>query len=82
MITSRPPTIEPLPVLLTKKQTAFHISMTDRTVDGMVAEGKFPPFVVVGSSRRWRSAELIAWCDAGCPDMAEWEWPLAEDSPP
>lgn len=26
---------------------------------------------------RWRVREVLAWVDAGCPDVSDWKWPRA-----
>lgn len=77
MITSSPPPEVTLPLLLDKAGAARAVSVSTRQIDLLVAAGQFPPFVVVGQSRRWRSAELIAWANAGCPPMAEWLWTVS-----
>lgn len=75
MSSSPAPVIETLPPLATKAKAAWIASVSERQVDKLVAEGLFPPYVIVGKSRRWRSAEIIAWSDAGCPAMSDWQWP-------
>lgn len=67
--------IESLPPLLNKDRAAWAASVSPRQVDKLVSQGLFPPFVLVGNSRRWRAAELLAWSEAGCPPIADWQWP-------
>lgn len=62
-------------LLWSKKQTAAALSTSERNVDLMVAAGKLPTFVTLGSCRRWRARELTAWINAGCPPVSEWVWP-------
>jgi predicted DNA-binding transcriptional regulator AlpA len=35
--------------------------------------GRIPRPIMIGSSRRWRIAEIHEWVSAGCPNRNEWE---------
>jgi predicted DNA-binding transcriptional regulator AlpA len=36
------------------------------------AAGKLPLAVRLGRKLLWRRAEIVAWVDHGCPDLATW----------
>jgi hypothetical protein len=37
------------------------------------AAGRIPAGLKIGSSKRWRYSEIVAWVQAGCPDRRTWE---------
>jgi predicted DNA-binding transcriptional regulator AlpA len=37
------------------------------------AAGKVPAPIRLGGRTLWRRAELVAFCEAGCPDRKTWE---------
>jgi predicted DNA-binding transcriptional regulator AlpA len=45
------------------------------------AAGRLPAAVWIGGSKRWRSAEIDAWIQAGLPPRREWEDRRAADGP-
>ncbi len=69
-----------LPLLLDKRRTAAELGISEGGLDSLVRSGRVPKFVLVGSSRRWRSRELIDWINAGCPANDEWHWPPASET--
>jgi hypothetical protein len=36
------------------------------------AAGRLPAGLRIGSSKRWRYSEIVAWVEAGCPSRKEW----------
>jgi len=60
------------PLLLTARDLAALLQLALRTVRGLDAAGKLPAPVRIGGSVRWRSDELRAWLDAGCPNRETW----------
>lgn len=51
-------------------------ALLDRSVASLerdLAAGRLPAPVRLGSSRKWRLAEIEEWVSAGCPPRAEWE---------
>ena len=54
------------PVLITKGQAAELVGISTRTLDRLVATGRFPPPIRLGGSRRWNRRALVRWIDAGC----------------
>ena len=63
---------EPAPLLLTAQQAAALCGRTLRTWRSWDAAGYVPRPVRVGRSLFWRSDELRAWIDAGCPRRDVW----------
>lgn len=71
--------LELMPPLLTKSRAAWAAGVSEGQIDKLTRDGLFPSFVMLSQSRRWRTAELLAWTDAGCPPMSEWQWPVPGD---
>ena len=62
-----------LPLLLTLKQVAELLSVSERHVHKLNSSGRLPRPVRLGRSVRWRRVELESWVEAGSPDRARWE---------
>ena len=62
-----------LPLLLTVKQVADALSVSERHVHKLNNSGRLPRPVRLGRSVRWRREELESWVEAGSPDRARWE---------
>lgn len=57
--------VHELPPLATKKQTAKWYGCSDRHIDAMVKDGRFPAPIRAGErSPRWRRSDLLAWLDS------------------
>lgn len=57
--------VQDLPSLATKSQVAEWLNCSDRHVDLMVREDRFPrPIYVSVRSPRWRRSDLLAFLDA------------------
>ncbi len=63
-MTSEPTT--PPPVLIDTRQAASMLGIAPRTLDKYRNLGAIPS-VLIGTARRYRVADLMAWIDAGCP---------------
>ena len=61
-------------LLLTTKETAKLLKVSQSTVVSLCKEGKMPKPFRVGRSVRFRYDELRAWTNAGCPSQAEWKY--------
>jgi len=61
------------PLLLTAPQAAALCSTSLRTWRTWDAAGKIPMAIRIGGKVLWRSEELRAWVEAGCPDRETWE---------
>ena len=61
------------PILLTVDLAARLLSMSGRALRRADQCGKVPAQVRIGRNVRWHKSELVAWCDAGCPDRQTWE---------
>lgn len=59
-------------LLLTTKETAKLLKVSQNTVVSLCKEGTMPKPFRVGRSVRFRYDELRAWVNAGCPTQAEW----------
>ena len=60
-------------LLLPARQAAALCGVSPATWWRWEAAGKIPAAVRIGSTVRWRRAELEAWTAAGCPSRAEWQ---------
>ncbi len=56
----------PTPVLIDSRQAASMLGIAPRTLDKYRNLGAIPS-VQIGTARRYRVAELLAWVAAGCP---------------
>jgi len=55
------------PVLLTVKEVAEMLGLSERTVYRLTDMGKMPRPVKIGAAVRWRRSELDTWIEDGCP---------------
>ena len=62
------------PALLAAGDLASLLSISVRTLWRLDASGKIPAAVKVGSQKRWRHDEILAWLAADCPLRAHWNW--------
>jgi prophage regulatory protein len=60
-------------LLVSAKQAARMCSKSLRTWRAWDAAGWIPRPVRIGRSTLWRTEELRAWIEAGCPRREEWE---------
>jgi len=59
--------------LLVSAQTlAKRLGVSVRTLWRLRGGGKLPPPIRLGGAVRWRTAEIDAWIEAGCPDASTW----------
>jgi len=59
--------------LVDLKAVARLLALSQRTVWGLAAGGKMPKPVRFGRSVRWPQEEILAWVNARCPPVSEWE---------
>lgn len=50
-------------LLLTKADLAKHLRCSERQVDKLTADGKIPRPIILGDSRRWPRASILAWIE-------------------
>jgi excisionase family DNA binding protein len=50
--------------LLTKKEVAALLRISERKLERMTASGEGPPSIVFGRSRRWFRRDVVAWLEA------------------
>ena len=55
------------PVLLTVKEVAEMLGLSERTVYRLADVNKMPRPVKIGAAVRWRRNELDTWIEDGCP---------------
>lgn len=55
--------------LITVKQVAALLSVSERHIHRMRDLGRIPPPIRVGRLLRWDRSKLDAWIDAGCPPV-------------
>lgn len=61
-----------LPALATKKQVAKWAGVSDRHIDAMAREGRFPKPTYIGvRTPRWKRSTLLAWLDAQSAGTAD-----------
>ena len=60
-------------LLLSAAQAASLCGVGRSTWWRLHASGRVPSPVKLGSSTRWKAAEIRAWVDAGCPSRDRWE---------
>ncbi|MEX0702456.1 MAG: helix-turn-helix domain-containing protein [Planctomycetales bacterium] len=60
--------------LLTAREVAQLLRLSDRTVRRLDSAGRLPRGLRIGGSKRWRRDELLAWIAAGCPRRSDWSW--------
>jgi excisionase family DNA binding protein len=61
-------------LLLTTREAAKLMKVSNRTLWGWSNEGKMPKSIRIGQSVRYCYEELRAWRNAGCPIQAEWKY--------
>jgi excisionase family DNA binding protein len=59
--------------LLTVKELAKILKMSERTIWRRLSTGKLPREIRSGKLVRWNEAEIVRWIDAGCPNRLTWE---------
>lgn len=62
-------------LLLSVKQAAKLLNISDRTLWGYWKAGRVPQPIRIGQRVLWPYEELRAWVAAGCPAQEEWKWP-------
>ena len=65
--------IKELPLLLKPGEAAQLLGISRSVFYRLHSSGRLPLPVRLGRSTRWRSRELTAWVDAGCPARTKWE---------
>ena len=60
-------------LLISAEQLAELLHVSKRTLWRLRSRGRLPEPVLLGSSVRWRSAEIESWVLAGCPTLSEWD---------
>jgi len=61
------------PLLVTATEAARLLGVSRTTFYRLHSSGRVPLPVNLGRSVRWRSRELDAWVQAGCPARVKWE---------
>ena len=61
------------PLLLNATDAARLLGVSRQTFYRLHGAGRLPLPVRLGRSCWWRSRELDAWVEAGCPGRAKWE---------
>lgn len=57
------------PVLITAKEVAQYLSVSERTVWRLKSAGRLPQSVELGGSVRWIASEFLKWVERGCPNL-------------
>ena len=57
-----------MPALATKKETAKWAGCTERNIELLVAAGKFPAPIRLGTRPRWRRSDLLQWLESQAAD--------------
>ncbi len=64
-----------IPELLTRPESARLLNIGERTLTTWSKEGRCPAGLKITPGQRgairWRRSELLAWIDAGCPDLRD-----------
>ena len=58
--------------LIGVEQVAKRLGISVRTIWRLDAAGKLPEPIRISGSVRWRSVEITAWIEGGCPDRDSW----------
>lgn len=66
-------TSDELPVLLTIRELAAILKISQRSVWRLVSSGKLIQPLHIGGSIRWRQDEVLKWIEQGCPGMPDLE---------
>jgi predicted DNA-binding transcriptional regulator AlpA len=70
----RPPvSAEPAALLVDIRGLSQLLSRSTASLWRDESAGRLPAGLRIGSSKRWRVSEIIAWTEAGCPDRRTWE---------
>ena len=65
--------------LLTAKQVAGLLALSQRQVFRLNNCGKLPRLVRIGGAERWKLADISRWQELSCPDCKEFEaWQKTE----
>ena len=56
-------------VLLTKREVALVLRISERTLERCVAAERVPKPLALGGRRLWRRDELLRWIRHGCPSL-------------
>jgi len=64
---SNKPPIEMKPKLISAKEFARLLSVSDRTLWRLASAGKLLTPVYIGGSTRWKLSEVEQWIEDGCP---------------
>jgi predicted DNA-binding transcriptional regulator AlpA len=59
------------PLVLSPKQTAVMLDISERTLWRLRSSGKIPEPVRFGGSTRWKYEDIKNWLDAGCPTQGQ-----------
>src|SRR5262245_53328747 len=60
------------PLLIPDRAAAELLGISRAHLHRLRAAGKFPDAIRLGRALRFDRAELVAWADARCPDVATW----------
>lgn len=60
--------------LVNVNEVAERLNCGVRTVWRMRDTGRMPQCVNIGRIVRWRSSDITAWIEAGCPDVRKSGW--------
>lgn len=71
MTSTNPTHATPLSLLIDIQELATMLNRSVASLERDPAAGRLPPPVRLGGSRRWRRAEIVAWVDAGCPQVGQ-----------
>ncbi len=71
---------DPEPILISATCAAALCGVSIRQWWRWDSGGATPRSVRIGSTKRWRREELLAWITAGCPSREEWQEMLQPES--
>lgn len=54
------------------KQLAAVLGVSSRHIERLDSSGQLPKPLRLGRAKRWRTSEIGAWLEAGCPDRQAW----------
>ena len=60
-------------MLLSKKELAHELRLSQRKIDDMRTRGLLPEARRLGRSIRWVRAEIVEWVELGCPSRERFE---------
>ena len=66
------------PRFMTANEVCELFSLNIGTLQALVKQQRFPKPLQIGASNRWKTSEIDAWIDAGCP-LPEGLKPLRKD---